>query len=77
MSRFTKAAAIEQITRRAEGHVKVHGFDLQNGTAQLRPTNCDDKTQALIDKAVAYGAMRALFGVAEDIASGHLGVSAK
>lgn len=75
MSRFTKAAAIVQITERAERHRLTHGFDLGNGTSQLRQKGCDERTQALIDKAVAYGAMRALLGVAEDIQNGHLGVA--
>ncbi len=75
MSRFTKAAAIEQITERAKGHMTANGFDLNNGTSQLWPRGADERTKALIDMAVSYGTMRALMGVAEDIESGHLGVS--
>lgn len=77
MSRFNKAAAIEQITERAKGHLKAHGLDLNNGTSQLWPVDADERTKALINKAMSYGAMRALLGVAQDIESGHLGVAVK
>lgn len=77
MSRFTKAAAIEQIQARADGHQKAGNFDLNNGTSQLLPKGADAKMEALINRAVSYGYMRALEGAAKDIESGHLGVSVK
>ena len=77
MSRFTKSAAIEQIRARADGHQKARSFDLNNGTSQLWPREADSKMKGLIDRAVAYGYMQALAGVANDMESGHLGVSVK
>lgn len=77
MSRFTKAAAIAEIRARAEGHQEVHAFNLDNGTAQLCPRGADQKMKALIERAVAYGKLRALESVADDLESGHLGVAEK
>ena len=77
MSRFTKAAAIADIRARAEAQKEAHAFNLNHGTAQLWPRGADEKIKALIERAVAYGKVRALEGVAEDIESGHLGVAEK
>lgn len=77
MSRFTKAAAVEQLQARAAARLNADKFDLSNGTAQLWPRGADEKTKALIDRAVSYGYLMSLRSVAQDIESGHLGVSTK
>ncbi len=77
MSRFTKAVAIADIQERVNARQVAHKFDLNNGTSQLWPRGADDRMKALIERAAAYGALRALEGVAQDIESGHLGVAAK
>ncbi|UUZ66381.1 hypothetical protein LP417_35870 (plasmid) [Polaromonas sp. P1-6] len=77
MSRFTKAAAIEQIQSRADARQTSDKFDLNNGTSQLWPRGADEKTKALIDRAVSYGYLMAMRSVAQDIESGHLGVTGK
>lgn len=77
MSRFTKAAAVADIRVRAEAQQEAHAFDLNHGTAQLWPRGADEKIKALIERAVAYGKVRALEGVAQDIETGHLGVARK
>lgn len=77
MSRFTKAAAIADIRARADAQQEVHAFNLSHGTAQLWPRGADEKFKALIERAVAYGKLTALEGVAQDIESGHLGVAGK
>lgn len=77
MSRFTKAAALEQIQARAAMRQEADKFDLHNGTAQLWPRGADEKTKALIDRAVSYGYLMALISVSQDIESGHLGLAKK
>ncbi len=77
MSRFTKAAAIADIRARADAQQEAHAFNLEHGTAQLWPRGADEKLKALIERAVAYGKVRALEGVAHDIESGHLGIAGK
>jgi hypothetical protein len=77
VSRFTKAAAIEQLESRANARQNTDKFDLGNGTSQLWPRGADEKTKAMIDRAVSYGYLMALRSVAQDIESGHLGVSTK
>ena len=77
MSRFTKAAAIEQLESRANARQNTDKFNLGNGTSQLWPRVADEKTKAMIDRAVSYGCLMALRSVAQDIESGHLGVSTK
>lgn len=77
MSRFTKAAAIADIRARADAQQEAHAFNLEHGTAQFWPRGADEKLKALIERAVAYGKVRALEGVAQDIESGHLGIAGK
>lgn len=73
--RFKKAEAVNQIYERAAGYERLHSFDTNNGTAQLRPRgDTSEKTQRLIDRAVAYGQMIALRAVAQDLETGYLGV---
>jgi hypothetical protein len=73
MARFNRTRLIEQLRAMAEQGQKIDGFDHNNGTAQLRPVPCDAKTDALIDKAVAYGRWRMLQDMAADLESGHAG----
>jgi hypothetical protein len=77
VSRFTKAAAVEQLQALAAARQDTDKFDLGNGTAQLWPRGADERTKALIDRAVSYGYFMSLRSVAQDIESGHLGVSTK
>lgn len=77
MSRFTKATAIKEIRARAEAQQEVHAFNLDHGSAQLWPRGADDKTKALIERAVAYGKFRAFESVANDMECGDLGVDRK
>lgn len=77
MSRFTKAKAIDEIQARADARQNSDKFDLNNGTSQLWPRSADEKTKALIDRAVSYGYLMALRSISQDIESGHLGVFAK
>lgn len=77
MARFSKAAAADQIRERANGHGAAHELNPRDGTSQLWPRGCDQATKDLIAKAVAYGAMVALHGVAQDIEGGHIGMTEK
>jgi hypothetical protein len=76
-TRFTKAAAIEQIQARADARQRAEKFDPNNGTSQLWPRGADEKTKAMIDRAVSYGYLMALRSVSQDIDSGQIGVSGK
>lgn len=76
MGRFTKSAVIDDIRARATRVEEEQGFDRRTGTAQLLPPGADESTEALIDRAVAYGEWLALERVAEGIEDGQLGRSA-
>ncbi|OBY87051.1 hypothetical protein [Delftia sp. JD2] len=76
MGRFTKSAVIDDIRARATRVEEEQGFDRRTGTAQLLPPGADESTEALIDRAVAYGEWLALKRVAEGIEDGQLGKSA-
>lgn len=73
MARFSKGRLIEQLREMADKQQRVSGFDHNNGTAQLRPERCDEKLDALIDRAVAYGRWRQMQDMAKDLESGHAG----
>ncbi len=73
MARFNRTRLIEQLREMSAQQQKFKGFDHNNGTAQLRPVRCDVATDALIDRAVAYGRWRATQDMAEDLASGQAG----
>lgn len=77
MGRFNKASVIADIQARADAQQAVHKFDLNDGTSQLLPRGADESMKKLMQRAVAYGALRALEAVASDIESGHLGVGPK
>jgi hypothetical protein len=55
MGRFTKSAVIDDLRARASRVEEEQGFDRRTGTAQLLPPGADESTEALIDRAVAYG----------------------
>lgn len=71
--RFSKSRLVEQLQKKSVELMVEGRFDPGNGTAQLRPRGWNDETQALIDKAVAYGRWRAYQEVAEQVQSGYLG----
>ena len=73
MARFNRTRLIKQLREMAAQQQRFKGFDHNNGTAQLRPRPRDDKQDALIDRAVAYGRWRALQDMAADLESGHAG----
>ena len=73
MARFNRTRLIEQMRVMAVRQQKYNRFDHNNGTAQLRPEPCDEKTDALIDKAVAYGYWRMLHDMADELESGTAG----
>lgn len=75
MSRFTKSSAIAGLQASANAIQAREKFDLNNGTAQLLPKGSDARLEALLDRAVEYGRMRAYEDAARDIESGHLGVA--
>jgi hypothetical protein len=77
MSRFTKSAAIAEIQASADAIQAKEKFDRNNGTSQLLPKGADTRMQIIINRAVAYGRMRACEQIANDIESGHLGVTGK
>ena len=62
-TRFSKAAALAVLDARATRIAKAEHYDRGQGTAQLRtPRQSDaerEKEDALIDRAVEYGRMRA------------------
>ena len=74
MSKFTKGAAIDDITNRAKQLQEFHRIDPTHGSSQLWPRGCDERTKEIISRAIGYGAMTALNGVATDIAGGYIGV---
>jgi putative heme degradation protein len=73
MARFNRTRLIEQLRVMAVRAQEYNRFDHNNGTAQLRPRQSDDKQDALIDKAVAYGRWRALQDMVADLESGNAG----
>ena len=73
MARFNRTRLIEQIRVMAVRAQEYDHFDHNNGTAQLRQRPSDDKQDALIDRAVAYGRWRALQDMVADLESGHAG----
>ncbi|WP_046983988.1 hypothetical protein [Delftia acidovorans] len=73
MGRFTKSAVIDDLRARASRVEEEQGFDRRTGTAQLLPPGADESTEALIDRAVAYGEWQALERMAEGIEEGQLG----
>lgn len=75
MSRFTKSEAIAQLWARSDAKQVQGGFDRSNGTSQLCPRDADEAFVAAIERAVAYGEMRAYEAAATDIESGYLGVA--
>lgn len=75
MGRFTKSAAISELHAWADAIEAKCKFDVNNGTSQLLPKGADEHMQALINRAVEYGGMRAFQRAASEIESGHLGVS--
>lgn len=75
MTRFNRTRLIEQLDQMAEQIKQRNSFDHNNGTAQLHPHpgRVDAATDALIDKAVAYGRWRALQDIANDLENRTLG----
>jgi len=55
--RFSKATVGKYVRERIGRLVKEHRFDLDNGTAQLKPGD--------VNRVVAYGEVRALEALAE------------
>lgn len=75
MSRFTKSEAIAQLWARSDAKQAHGALDRSNGTSQLYPRGADEAFVAAIQRAVAYGEMRAYEAAATDIESGYLGVA--
>lgn len=63
-TRFSKSLLVDALAFRIGCLVRVHNFDLGNGTAQLKPGD--------VDRAVAYGEMRFCKRLLEDVSSGHV-----
>ena len=75
MKRFSKAQLIADLNTRGEAYLSTGEFDRRNGTSQLWPKGVNENTKALIERAIRYGTMLALLNVAEDVASGFIGVA--
>lgn len=67
--RFSKKATLAALDKRAADIAQRFGIDRSNGIAQLSEDR-GDETQKLIDRAVAYGKMRAYEQFAETIEEG-------
>ena len=66
--RFSKAAALEVLDKRASRIATEQKFDRSNGTSQLQPKGRE--LDAMIERAVEYGRMRAFEQFAESICEG-------
>lgn len=67
--RFSKFAALQQIDQWTARIAKEHKFDRSNGTSQLGP-KLSPEGEAMLERAVEYGKMRALERFAEMIEEG-------
>jgi len=66
--RFSKAEALRVLDERAKNIAAEHQLDRGNGTSQLSPK--DRMSDADVNRAVAYGMMRAYEKFAESIEEG-------
>lgn len=69
--RFSKQAALEQLDKWAGKIAREQNFDRNNGTSQLGPLLTPDG-EAMLDRAVQYGKMRALERFAEMVEEGFI-----
>lgn len=67
--RFSKAAALEALDKRAERICREQKFDRSNGTSQLGRL-MDKDSEAILARAVEYGRMRAFEDFANAIEEG-------
>jgi hypothetical protein len=66
--RFSKSLALEMLDKRASRIAAEQKFDRSNGTSQLRPKGRE--FDAMIERAVEYGRMKAFEQFAEAICEG-------